>query len=208
MKNIGKTSYIAKIAVLGVLAFVIMLLEFPLPIFPPFLKMDFSDIVPLIGALAMGPIAGMFIEFVKCLLHWIFASTTAGIGDIANFIVGSAYVLTAGFIYKKKRTRAGAVLALICATIVMVLAGAVSNYFIMLPFYAAAFFKDAGGMNAIIEISAAVIPPIDSKFTLVLYAMCPFNLLKGLIIMVITMPIYKKVSPLLHREIAHHRKTA
>ena len=199
MQKTSRIAYITKIALLGTLSFVIMLIAFPLPIFPSFLEMDFSDIVPLLGAFAMGPVAGMLIELVKCFLHWMFASTTGGIGDLSNFVVGAVYVMTAGFIYKKKKTRKSAVIALVCATLAMVIAGALSNYFVMLPFYAAVFFKDIGGMDAVIRVSAEVIPAINSKFTLVLYAMCPFNLLKGLVIMLVTLPLYNKVSPLLNR---------
>jgi len=200
MQRTNKTAYLTKIAMLGTLAFIVMLIEFQIPIFPPFLKMDFSDLIPLLGALAMGPVAGMLSQLIKCILHWLFASTTGGVGDIANFIVGSVFVMTAGFIYKKKRSRKGAVIALLCATLAMVVAGAFSNYFIMVPFYAAMYFKNSGGVQGVVDLSARVIPAIDSKLTLILYAFCPFNLLKGIMLTIITLPLYKKVSPLLHRE--------
>ena len=206
MQRTNKTAYITKIAMLGTLAFVIMLIEFQIPIFPPFLKMDFSDLIPLLGALALGPVAGMLAQLIKCILHWLFASTTGGVGDIANFIVGSVFVMTAGFIYKKKRSRKGAIIALFCATLAMIVAGAFSNYFIMVPFYAAIFFKERGGVQGVIDVAAATIPAIDSKLKLVLYAFCPFNLLKGVVLTLITLPLYKKVSPLLHRENLRHKK--
>lgn len=200
MKRKSKTAYLAKIAMLSVLSFIIQFLEFALPVFPSFLKLDFSDLIPLMGSLAMGPVAGMLIELLRNILKWAFASSTGGIGEIANFIVGSAFVMTAGFIYKKHKSKKGAMAALAVSILAMVIAGAIVNYFITVPFYAAVFFKDAGGIDGIIAMSSAIIPPIHSKLTLILYAFCPFNLLKGLVLSLITIPLYKKVSPLLHRE--------
>lgn len=200
MKRKTNTAYFVKIAMLGVLSYVIMLIEFSLPFFPPFLKLDLSDLIPLLGSLALGPFAGMLTELIKCLLHWATASTTGGIGDIANFVVGSAYVMTAGAVYRRRKTKKGAYLALLCSIPAIIVVGALVNYFVMVPFYAAVFFADAGGLDGVVALSAKVIPAIHDKLTLILFAFCPFNLLKGLILTVITLPLYKKVSPLLHKE--------
>lgn len=200
MKRQNKTAYITKIAMFGVLAYIIMFLEFALPMFPGFLKMDFSELVPLMGSLAMGPLAGMLIELIKNLLHWATASSTGGVGEIGNFVVGSAYVMTAGFIYKYNKTKKGALIALACSIVAMIVAGAIINYFVTVPFYASVFFKDAGGIDGVVGMSAALIPAIKDKFTLILFAFCPFNLIKGIVLSIITIPLYKKVSPLLHRE--------
>ena len=204
MKKKNNTAYLVKIAVLGVLAYVVMFLEFALPIFPSFLKMDFSELVPLVGALAMGPIAGMLIELIKNLLHWATVSSTGGIGEIANFVVGTAFVMTAGFIYQRKKTKKGAMIALACSIVAMIVAGAIVNYFITVPFYASAFFRDAGGVDGVVAMSAALIPIIHDKMTLILFAFCPFNLIKGIVLAIITIPLYKKVSPLLHKENFKH----
>ena len=200
MKRQNKTAYITKIAMLGVVAYVVMFLEFALPFFPSFLEMDFSELVPLMGALAMGPLAGMLIELVKNLLHWATASSTGGVGEVANFVVGSAFVMTAGYVYKRNKTKKGAMLALVCAIVAMIVAGAIINYFVTVPFYASVFFKDAGGIDGVVAMSAALIPAIKDKLTLILFAFCPFNLIKGVVLSLITIPLYKKVSPLLHRE--------
>ena len=200
MKTTNKTSYLAKIAMLGVLAYLVMFFEFALPIFPSFLKMDFSELVPLIGSLALGPMAGMLVELIKNLLHWVTVSSTGGVGEIGNFVVGSAFVMTAGFIYKSHKTKKGAMAALACSVIAMVIAGAIVNYFITVPFYGAVFFRDAGGVDGVVQMSAALIPAIHSKLTRILYAFCPFNLIKGVVLSIITIPLYKHVSPLLHRE--------
>jgi riboflavin transporter FmnP len=195
-----RTNYIVKIAILGALARVVMLLEFPLPIFPGFLKFDFSDLVPLIGSLALGPVAGIMIEFVKCLLHTLTGglASTGGVGDLANFIVGAAYVFAAGSYYKNNKTKKGAVIGLALGTIAMIISGGIVNYFITIPLYAIVL---GFATKDIINMSAAVIPAINSKLTLILYAFCPFNLLKGLVLTLIAIPLYKKVSPLLHKEI-------
>ena len=197
MKRKKSTVYLVKVAMLGVLAYVIMFLEFALPIFPSFLKMDFSDLIPLIGALALGPMAGLLTELLKNLLHLLTASHTGGIGELANFIVGSAFCMTAGWIYLKHKTKKGAILALVCSMLVMIAAGAVVNYFITVPLYALVL---GWSTEMIVGMSNAVIPAIHDKLTLILFAFCPFNLLKSLILTLITIPLYKRVSPLLHKE--------
>ena len=197
MKRKKSTVYLVKVAMLGVLAYVVMFLEFALPFFPSFLKLDFSDLIPLIGALALGPAAGLLTELLKNLLHLLTASHTGGIGELANFIVGSAFCMTAGWIYLKNKTKKGAIIALLCSMLVMIVAGAVVNYFITVPLYALVL---GWSTEMIVGMSNAVIPAIHDKLTLILYAFCPFNLLKSVILTLITIPLYKKVSPLLHRE--------
>ena len=196
MKTANKTAYFVKIAMLGVLAYVVMFLEAALPFFPSFLKMDLSDLIPLVGALALGPVAGMLIELLKNLLHLI-TTHTGGIGELANFLVGSAFVMTAGAIYAKNRTKKGALIALLSAILAMIVAGGVVNYFVTVPLYAMVL---GWSTEMIVGMSQSVIPAIHDKFTLILFAFCPFNLLKGVILTLITAPLYKKVSPLLKRE--------
>lgn len=189
------TNYIVKVAIMAAVAWVVMLLEFPLPFFPSFLKLDFSDLVPLVGALAMGPLAGVLIELVKCLIHLI-NSTTGGVGDLANFIVGAVYVWSVGFFYQRHKTKKGAILGLCVGTLAMIVAGAVVNYFITIPLYGLVM---GWSEEMIVGIGTALIPAIQDKFTLILYAFCPFNLLKGTVITLLALPLYKKVSPLLHK---------
>ena len=196
MKSKHNTAYFVKIAMLSVLAYVVMFLEMALPIFPSFLKMDLSDLIPLIGALALGPLAGVLIELLKNLLHLI-TTHTGGVGELANFIVGSAFVLTAGGIYARHQTRRGALVGLLCSIVSMIVAGALVNYFITIPLYALVL---GWSTEMIVDMSAKVIPAIHDKLTLILFAFCPFNLLKGIVLTLITVPLYKKVSPLLKRE--------
>ena len=196
MKTKSKTTYFVKIAMLGVLAYVVMFLELAFPFFPSFLKMDLSDLIPLIGALALGPVAGMLIELLKNMLHLI-TTHTGGVGELANFIVGSAFVMTAGAIYAKHKTKKGAIIALICSIFAMIAAGALVNYFITVPLYALVL---GWSTEMIVGMSQQVIPAIHDKLTLILYAFCPFNLLKGVVLTLIALPLYKRVSPLLKRE--------
>lgn len=189
------TNYMVKIALMGALAWVVMLLEFPIPIFPAFLKLDFSDLVPLIGSLALGPLAGILIELLKCLLHLI-NSTTGGVGDLANFIVGAAYVGSVGYFYKKHKSKQGAVLGLCVGTLAMIVVGAVVNYFITIPLYGLVM---GWSEEFIVSMGAAILPAIHDKLTLILFAFCPFNLIKGLALTLLTLPLYKKCSPLLHK---------
>jgi len=189
------TNYLVKIAVLSAVARVVMLLEFPLPIFPSFLQLDFSDLIPLVGGLAMGPVAGVLIELIKNLLHLI-NTTTGGVGDLANFIVGAAYVFTVSLFYQRHKTKKGAIIGLLIGIAAIVAAGAIVNYFITIPLYAVVLGLST---DMIVSMSSAVIPAIHDKLTLILFAFCPFNLIKGILLMLIALPLYKHISPILHR---------
>jgi len=194
-KRLHSTNYIAKVAILGAASWLIMLLEFPLAfIFPEFLKFDFSDIIPLIGSLALGPVAGILIELIKNLIHML-QTSTSGVGELANFIVGAAFVGVAGVYYKIHKTKKGALIGLLLGVVAMVVAGGIVNYFITIPLYSILLVP----FDVIIGMSAKVIPAIHDRFTLILYAFCPFNLLKGVVLALITWPIYKKLSPILHK---------
>lgn len=192
------TRILAKIAVLGAIARVVMFLEFPLPLFPGFLKLDFSDVVCLIGSFALGPVAGMGVELVKCVIHMFTGglADTAGVGDLANFIVGSAFVMVAGVYYQFHKTRHGAIVSLFLGTIALVVSGALVNYFVTLPLYVAVL---GWTEEMVVSMAAAAIPAIHDKLTLILFAFSPFNLIKGAVLCAITIPLYKKLSPLLHR---------
>jgi len=194
-RKLLSTNYIAKIAILGVASWLVMMLEFPLAfIFPDFLKFDFSDIIPLIGALAMGPAAGILIELLKNLIHML-QTSTSGVGELANFIVGAAFVGITGLYYKVNKTKKGALISLLLGVAAMVVTGGIVNYFITIPLYSILLVP----FEVIISMSSKVIPAIHDKLTLILFAFCPFNLLKGVVLALITWPIYKKLSPILHR---------
>ncbi|TYB30983.1 MAG: ECF transporter S component [Candidatus Mcinerneyibacterium aminivorans] len=185
-----------KISLLSAFSTVLMFLEFPFPFFPHFLKFDFSDIPAVIGAFALGPMAGVAIELLKNIFHGILASSTAFIGELANFTVGAVFVLISGTIYKFKKSKKGAYLSLSIATFVMASAATALNYFIFLPLYETILgFK----IENIIQMSSKFNTFITDLKSLVLISIFPFNLIKGIIISVIVILIYKKLSPLLHK---------
>ena len=140
-KEAWNTRMMVKISVLGVISFVLMFFEIPLVwLAPPFIKIDISDLPSLIGAFAMGPMVGVIIQLLKNVLNVVIeGSTTGGIGELANFVVGSAFAYTAGFVYFKKKTFGRAVAGLLLGTVVMTIVITVANYYVMFPFYAKLF---------------------------------------------------------------------
>ncbi len=186
------TKTLTKVSILSVLAYIIMLFEIPLFFFPSFLTIDLSDIPALIGGFTLGPGAAIIIQLVKNILHFMTKTTTGGVGELANFLVGSAFVVPASIIYLKNKTKNGAILGMIVGIISMVLMGVVSNYYITLPFYTK-FMP----MDKIIEMSAAANGAIVDMKTLILYAFVPFNILKGTVVSIIAGLFYKKLSPIL-----------
>lgn len=191
-----RLSNLIKISILSAMGLLLMFIEFPLPIFPEFLKIDFSDIPAILGAFALGPFAGMLIELLKNLLHLVLLSKTAGVGELANFIVGAAFVISAGIIYTRNKTRMGALAALLTGVIVSSIVATVANYFVFLPLYETVL---GFPMEAVVGMGKAINPSIKDLNTFVVYSILPFNLLKGAIISIISFLSYKKLSPILHR---------
>ncbi len=193
----SRVNTLAKIAILSALAYIIMFFEVPLWFAPSFYKIDFSEIIVLIGAFALGPAAGVIIEALKILLNLLFTGTqTAFVGEIANFLIGISFVLPASLIYKHHKSKHNALIGMIWGTLCMTLVGALMNYYVLLPAYSY-FFKMP--LDALIAMGTAVNPLILNKWSLVLLATVPFNLLKAGIDSLVVMLVYKKVSPLLHR---------
>lgn len=176
----------------GALAAILMLFEFPLPfIAPSFYELDLSEIPVLIGTFSMGPVAGVLIELIKILLKLVLKGTsTAYVGDVANFVIGCFFLLPAGIIYKLKRTKKGAVLGMITGTLVMACAGGLMNAYILLPFYSQFYGMP---MEALIAAGTEVNSLITNIPTFVLVAVVPFNLIKGIIVSLITDLVYKRV---------------
>lgn len=187
---------IAMIGMLSALAFIIMYFEVPLPFLPSFYKIDFSEVPVLIGGFAMGPVAAAIIEAVKVILHLVIKGTpTAGIGDFANFIIGCGLVVPASIVYKYHKSRKSAMIGMTVGVLVMAIVGGLLNAFVLLPAYAAAFHMP---MEAIIGMGTSVNPAIVDLPTLVLFATTPLNLIKGILASILTLLLYKRVSPLIH----------
>lgn len=191
-----KTKRLVEIAMLGAVSSVLMYFEFPLPLIaPPFYEMDLSEVPVMIGAFALGPSAGALIELIKILVKLLIKGTnTAFVGDIANYIIGCAFVIPASLIYKRHKTKKTALIGMMFGTIFMTMIGCFINAYVLLPTYATAFHMP---MDAIIEMGASVNANIHDIFTFVLIAVAPFNLIKGLIISLLTLLLYKHVSPIL-----------
>lgn len=190
-----KIRMMAQIGMLAAIAVVLMLFEIPLPFAPSFYEIDLSEVPVLIGCFTMGPLAGVFIELLKIILNFAINGTiTAGVGEAANFLIGCALVLPAAFLYKKKRTRTGAISGMAAGTLFMTVVGCFLNAYILLPAYSKAFGMP---VDALVEMGTAVNGQITSLSTFVLFAVAPFNLLKGTVVSVIVFLIYKKISPIL-----------
>ncbi len=189
---------IRKIAIIGVfsaISFVLMLIEFPLFFAPSFYKFDFSDIPALIGGFAAGPMVAVMIEFIKVLLNIVIQGTTSGfVGEIANFVVGAAFVLPATIIYRFKKTRKVALISCLTGTLCITLVGTLLNAFFLLPAYAIMF---GSGVDAFIEMGTAINPAVSNLFTFCAFCVAPFNILKGAVDSVITFLVYKQLSPIL-----------
>lgn len=186
-----------KITLLSVIAYLIMYIELPIPFFPEFLKIDVSDIPALIGAFAFGPVEGVIIQLVKNILHGVFATKTAFVGELANFLVGSVIVITAGVIYKNSKSKKSAFMGLVLGSVAMSIAAGIFNYYLFLPLYQKVLNVP---IEAFVAMGTKVNPMIKDLWTFILWSIVPFNLIKGIFVSVVTLGIYKSVSPMLHKE--------
>lgn len=196
MVNKGQLSVrnLATIAVLGAVSSVLFLVE--VPVFPmvPFYKLDFSNVPALLGAFAMGPWHGVAVVFVKALLG-LLHSSSMGVGELGDFIMGAAMMIPAGYLYRSLRSRKGALLGMLAGLVCATAAASVVNLFILIPFYMNAFGMP---MEAIVGMGAKLFPAVNSLESFVLLVTVPFNLIKWAVISVVTFLIYKPLSPILH----------
>ena len=156
---------------------------------------DISDVPSLIGAFALGPMAGVLVQLIKNLLKLFVAGTdTAVVGEIANFIVGSVFAYVAGLIYYREKTFKNAIIGLVVGVLAMTVAISIANYYVMIPFYSKAYGLP---LDTIIEMSTAVNKYVVDLKTLIVYAVVPFNLLKGAVSSLLTILLYKRISPIL-----------
>ncbi len=188
--------YVAFIGMFAAIATVLMLIEVPLPFAPTFYKLDLSEVPVLIGGFALGPIAGILIELVKVLINLLINGTlTAGVGEFANFAIGCALVVPATLIYRAGKTRKNAIIGMVVGILVMAFIGAAFNGILLLPAYGKAFGMP---IDALVGMGSAVNPLVTDLFTFCLFAVAPFNLVKGALTAVITMILYKHISRLIH----------
>lgn len=186
--------YVAGVAMLSAIAFILMYIEIVIPIMPSFIKFDFSDLPAVIGAFAYGPLAGVIIEFLKNLIHLPFTGS-AMIGELSNFILGASFVFVTGLIYKIKKSKSGALVAGLAGSIVMGAVSVVTNFFIIYPmYYSVLKFPE----EAVLGMYQAILPSMKNIMQCLLVFNLPFTIVKGLISVIITMFVYKPLSPLLH----------
>lgn len=189
-KNLS-VQYMTRIAILGALSAILFLIEVPVI---AFYKLDVSTLPALLGAFSMGPWAGLAILLIKDvfgLLH----SGTMYVGELADFIMGAAFILPAALIYRAKKNRKNALVGMIVGTLAMILVSVLVNWKIMIPFYMTAFGMP---MESIIGMAQKAMPFVDTEAELLLYVTAPFNLLKGIVLSGLTFLLYKRLSPLLH----------
>ena len=198
-KNLVSTRTITMTALLAAISYVLAFLEFPVPLSPSFARMDLSDLPALIGSFAFGPVTGVMIELIKNILQ-LLSTSTGGIGELANFLMGASYVLVAGFIYKYKKTKKMAMWACVISSVVMGIAAAIVNYFILLPLFETFMPLDFEFPVPLSPSFGEFLPFIKTKLDVVLFNALPFNILKGLVIGAIAMMIYKKLTPILKGE--------
>ena len=169
------------IAILGSISTVLMQFNFPLPALPGFLKIDFSEIPAVLAIMTMGPVAGIGVELLKNVLHWFFSGSPTGIpvGEIANFMTGILFIMPIYFIFNKFRTTKGLTTGLIAGTVTMAVGMTVLNYFVFLPMYT--YFLN--------------FPPYtgDALFTVVVLGILPFNLIKGVMLLMISLLLYNSM---------------
>ncbi len=188
----SNTRYLTITAMLSAVAFILQFFEFSVPIMPSFIKLDLSDLPELIGAYALGPVCGILVCLVKNLLH-LFVTSTGGVGELSNFILGAIFVLPAALIYKHKKTKRNALIGGILGAVIMGVFSIASNYFLVYPVYYNFLPKDV-----VLSAYQAILPGMKSILMSLVCFNMPFTIVKGLLSVVISMFIYKPLSPILH----------
>ena len=189
-KNIGER-YLTVTAMLTAVAYCLMFLDFSVPFMPAFIKMDLSELPALIGSFAMGPLCGVIICLIKNLLHLMITST-GGVGELSNFLLGAAFVLPAGLIYSCKKTKTTALIGSLAGAVIMGLFSIISNYYLVYPVYYNFMSKDM-----ILAAYQAIFPSVKNILQCMIWFNLPFTIVKGMFSAAITFLTYKHISPIL-----------
>lgn len=196
-EKIFTTRKVAMTGMFSAIALILFLFEFPLPFAPSFYELDFSELPILIGTFAFGPAAGVMMEFLKILLKlFIKGTSTAFVGDLANFVVGCSFILPASAIYAFHKTKKNAVLGCVCGTLILTVFGTAFNAVYLLPAFAGLYHMP---LDTILAMGAEVNPLVSEGSIVSFVAACvaPMNLIKGSVSSVITILIYKPLSPII-----------
>lgn len=179
------------IGMLSAVSFIFMFFDFSVPFMPSFIKMDLSDFPALIGSFAYGPVAGVIVCLIKNLLH-LFMSSTGGVGELSNFLLSASFVLIAGLLYKWKKNRKYALLGSLAGALTMGIFSILSNYFLVYPIYYN-FMPE----ETILAAYQLILPSVKSILQCLIVFNAPFTFLKGMLSVLVTFLVYKKLSPLL-----------
>lgn len=194
----GKILTTRKVAMVGMfsaIAGILMILELPMPFAPSFYKIDASELPVLICGFAFGPVAGVLTEFVKIIIKLFLKPTsTAFVGELANFCVGCSMILPATIIYHARKKKTTAVIGCTVGTIVMTIFGTLFNAVYLLPTFAVMFGMP---LDALIGMGTVLNANVTDVFTFVAFCVAPLNLIKGAAVSVLTFVLYKPLSPIL-----------
>lgn len=192
-----RTHRLTVAAMLSAVAFVLMFLEFPIPaLIPPFIKMDISDLPELLAAFALGPAYGVVVTLLKNLLFLIFHGTSSAyVGELCNFLLGSVFSFSAGLIYRHHKSRRSALLGSVIGCALMALISVPINYFLVYPVYAVVYAP----MEVILGAYQTILPSADTLIECLTIFNMPFTFCKGLIDVALCFLIYKPLSPILHK---------
>ena len=191
-KKRQKIRYITVTGMLSALSAVLMMMSFSVPFMPAFIKLDFSEMPALIASFSMGPLSGVTVCLIKNLINVSF-TTTGGVGELANFLLGCAFVLPAGLIYHSGKNRKTALIGSLVGAVSMAIMSLPMNYFVTYPIYGKIL-----PLEAIVGMYQAIVPSVDGLFWCLLFFNVPFTFLKGGLDAVITFLVYKRISPLIH----------
>ncbi len=178
-------------AMLSAVATVLMFFSFNVPLMPSFIKLDFSELPALIAAYAFGPVSGVTVCLVKNLVNLLF-TTTGGVGELSNFVLGASFVFPAGIIYMRRKNRAGALIGPLVGAAMMAVIGVFSNYYVVYPAYTA-FMP----MEAILGMYRAINPAVETLWDALIWFNMPFTFLKGMCSVAMAFVVYKPLSPIL-----------
>ena len=190
----SKVRVLTGTTMLGAVAAVLMYLEFPIPIMPAFVKLDVSELPALIASFAYGPVSGILVCLIKNLIK-LPSTSTAAVGELFNFVMGALFVGVAGLIYKRNKTRKGAIVGALLGALVMAVVSVPYNYFIVYPAYVVMYHLP---LDAIIGMYQAINPNVNGLLACLLVFNLPFPFVKGALDAVLCFLVYKPLSPILH----------
>ena len=182
---------LTRCGLLGAMVVILYYIEIPVV---AFYKLDVSTLPAILAGFAMGPMQGMAVIVIKNLVHML-GTSTACVGELADILMSGAFVVTVSLFYRRRKTRRGALEAMLLGIAAMTVAGVLVNYYILIPAYQTLMNLP---LEAIIGMGQAAVPAVDSALKLVLLITAPFNVLKGGVLSALTYLLYKRVSPLLH----------